>query len=320
MDEFALIDEFFARRSCSRPDVRVGIGDDAAVTTIEAGYELVVATDTVCEGTHFPANTDPHALGHRCLAVNLSDLAAMGAEPLWCTLVLSMPEADPDWLRAFADGFFALAGRHTIALIGGDTVKGPLALTVTVHGRVRPGAYVRRNGAEPGQAIFVTGYPGEAGAGLQLLSKPERAADATELLRRFLYPEPRLREGQSLVPLATAMIDVSDGLQADLSRLLRASRVGAKIELDRAPLSSAVQAMFGKDRALELLLNGGDDYELCFVVPTGQVDALYSVARAWDCNVTNIGETTGEPEIRFTFDGRDFRVPDTSFQHFSAKP
>ena len=218
MDEFALIERFFANGGVERADVRLGIGDDAAVTSMQSGYELVIATDSICQGTHFPEGTEPRALGHRCLAVNLSDLAAMGAEPLWCTLALSLPSAESEWLEAFAAGFFDLARRFEVALIGGDTVRGPLTMTVTVHGRVRPGQQVGRSGAKAGQGVFVTGFPGEAGAGLRLLTgmHADDAAAGRRMIGRFLYPEPRVDAGRALAEYATAMIDVSDGLDADL--------------------------------------------------------------------------------------------------------
>ncbi|MDP7297394.1 MAG: thiamine-phosphate kinase, partial [Gammaproteobacteria bacterium] len=248
MDEFALIEQFFAGRGVCRDDVLLGIGDDAAITRSDSGFELVIATDTICAGTHFLPGTPPRALGHRCLAVNLSDLAAMGAEPLWCTLALSLPEAEPCWVQQFADGFFAIADRFGMALVGGDTVRGPLAMTVTVHGRVKPGRAIRRNGAQEGDSIYITGVPGQAAAGLRVLAASGMTAEAgARPVQRFLYPEPRVMEGLALNGLATAMIDVSDGLIADVPRLLEASRLGAQMELANLPLAAV-----GTDDALEL--------------------------------------------------------------------
>jgi len=318
MDEFALIEKFFANRGVDRADVRLGIGDDAAVTMMEEGYELVIATDSICVGTHFPEDTQPEALGHRCLAVNLSDLAAMGAEPLWCTLVLSLPSAEPDWLAAFANGFFDLAGHFDVALIGGDTVRGALAMTVTVHGRVRPGKHVGRSGAGPGQGIYVTGYTGEAGAGLRLLtgSALDVSSSGRHLIRRFLYPEPRVEEGRSLGGLATAMIDISDGLHVDLVKMLDASHVGGDLFTDKVPLSPELRACCDADEALEIALTGGDDYELCFTVARENDGRLTELLERIACPVTRIGETREESGLRWTGGDGPYRVKANSFQHF----
>ena len=318
MDEFALIEKFFAQQSADRADVRLGIGDDAAVTSLGSEYDLVIATDSICQGTHFPDGTEPRALGHRCLAVNLSDLAAMGAEPMWCTLVLSLPSAEPDWLEAFAGGFLDLARRFNIALIGGDTVRGPLAFTVAVHGRVRPGQHVARSGAGPGQGIFVTGYPGEAAAGLRLMTSAaaETGAAGQRLIGRFLYPEARVDEGCRLGKCATAMIDLSDGLSDDLVKMLEASGVGAELDADRVPLSPDLLACCGRREALELALTGGDDYELCFTVPRERESGLDELLADADCPLTRIGQTSNEPGARWTLNGRPYEVPTTSFRHF----
>jgi thiamine-monophosphate kinase len=319
MDEFALIEKFFANQGVDRADVRLGIGDDAAVTTLHGDYELVIATDSICAGTHFPAGTPPEALGHRCLAVNLSDLAAMGAEPLWCTLVLSLPSAEADWLAAFANGFFDLARRFDVALIGGDTVRGALAMTVTVHGRVRPGKYVGRTGAGSGQGIYVTGDTGEAGAGLRLLtnSAPDVASSGEHLTRRFLYPEPRVNEARLFGELATAMIDISDGLHVDLLKMLDASQVGGDLDTRSVRLSHELQACCGADEALELALTGGDDYELCFTVPQEKESRLAELCERIECPVTRIGETSKEPGARWKNQHGPYHVKTSSFRHFS---
>jgi thiamine-monophosphate kinase len=318
MDEFQLIEKYFTSRGARRDDVRIGIGDDAAVTVLEGGYDLVVATDSICEGTHFPAGTDPRALGHRCLAVNLSDLAAMAAEPLWCTLALSLPATDEDWLQAFAEGFFDLARRFDVALIGGDTVRGPLAMTVTVHGRVKPGQQVTRSGAGPGQGIYVTGFPGEAGAGLKLLTGAATCAaeSSRHLTHRFLYPEARVELGCRLGQFATAMIDMSDGLHVDLARLLDASDVGAELETERVPLSADLLACFTPAEAADLALTGGDDYELCFTAPDKHDAEIEDLAATAGESVTRIGRTCAEIGLRWTRDGRARSIPASSFRHF----
>jgi thiamine-monophosphate kinase len=318
MDEFALIDRFFARRARSRPDVDLGIGDDAAVTLLPAGSALVIASDAMCIGTHFPPGTPPRALGHRCLAINLSDIAAMGAQPLWCTLTLSLNEIDEIWLTEFADGFFALADAYDTALIGGDTVRGPLTMTVTIHGAAQPNRCIRRDGAGVGEGIFVTGYPGEAGAGcgLAVAASGPYAGPEQALMRRFCYPTPRVREGLSLRGIATAMIDVSDGLHEDLGKLLAASRVGADLSAEALPLSDDLLEYVGEERALGLALTGGDDYELCFTVPRANEQELARVSRDWSCPVTRLGETTAGGGVVWTRDQQPFTVPDTAFSHF----
>jgi thiamine-monophosphate kinase len=313
MDEFALIEQFFAGRGVSRDDVRLGIGDDAAVTCCADGFELVIATDTICEGTHFLPGTSPGALGHRCLAVNLSDLAAMGAEPLWCTLALSLPQSEPGWVQSFADSFFSLAEHHAIALIGGDTVRGPLSMTVTVHGRVKPGKAIRRDGAQDGDYIYVTGVPGLAAAGLRLLRDSGGCEDnAAQQVRRFLYPQPRVKEGNALGGLATAMIDVSDGLRADVSRLLAASGLGARMDLIRLPLGEV-----GADDALELALNGGDDYELCFCIPPEREPELNRLVASWPCPVTRIGTAQRDASIVWFNGEQPCNTVTGQFKHFS---
>ena len=315
MDEFALIDRFFANRGPVRADVCLGIGDDAAVTQVATNSELVIATDTLVEGTHFLPGTVPRALGYRCLAVNLSDLAAMGAEPLWCTLSLTLPEGSADWVGSFAEGFMELAERFEIALIGGDTVRGPLAMTVTVHGRVEPGRAIRRAAASAGDGIFVTGALGAAAAGLALLRSGDQGGP---LIDRFLYPSPRVAEGRSLVGIASAMIDVSDGLHVDLARLLDASGLGATLAVETLPLPENLPASAARDRAIELALIGGDDYELCFTVPAEHGDALAHAAAHWDCAVTQIGKTHTESGLAWTVAGETYPLPDTGFRHFGG--
>lgn len=318
MDERTLIDTFFARRpsgaASRRDDVVVGIGDDAAVLHFDAGYELVVATDTIVEGTHFPAGTPAAVIGHRCLAINLSDLAAMGAEPLWYSLALSLPAVEPAWLDEFARGLHALADRHGVALVGGDTVRGPLSATVTVQGRTRPGAAVLRSGARPGDGIWVTGTPGDAVAG-RLLPAGATGDDAEALRRRFLYPEPRVQEGRALPEIATAMLDVSDGLDDDLGKLLVASGVGADLDAGALPLSAALRAVRGDD-AIACALTGGDDYELCFTVLPADEDRLRQLATTWPVPVTRIGTVLAGSGRRWRLGRRDLPVPDRTFRHF----
>lgn len=266
--EFELIARHFTGRGAARGDVRAGVGDDGAVVAVPPGRELVLALDTLVAGTHFPPDTAAHCVGHRALAVNLSDLAAMGAEPAWALLALTLPASDEAWVAAFARGFDELARRSGTALVGGDLTRGPLAVSVTVAGFVAEGRALRRSGARPGDDVWVSGHPGDAGAGLAILqgrlaAGPE-ARDA--LLARFLLPEPRLVLGRALVGLASACIDVSDGLAADLAKLCAASGVAARLDATRLPLSESLLAAAGA-RAAGHALAGGDDYELLFAAP-----------------------------------------------------
>jgi thiamine-monophosphate kinase len=297
--------------------VLLGIGDDAAVLRCEPGWDLVVATDSIAEGTHFPAGIPARAIGHRCLAVNLSDLAAMAAEPLWCSLALSLPTAEALWVKEFAAGLFALADRTNTALIGGDTVRGPLAATVTVQGRVRPGAAVTRAGASVGDGIWVTGHPGDAVAGRLLLDGAVQvpASVREALCQRFLYPEPRLREGLALGVLATAMLDVSDGLHDDIGKLMLASGMGAELDAGLLPLSAELRAA-APERAIEYALTGGDDYELCLAAPERATAQLRAIAAEWTVPVTRIGTVVSEAGVRWRHQGRVLQVPDATFRHF----
>ncbi|HET7675523.1 MAG TPA: thiamine-phosphate kinase, partial [Gammaproteobacteria bacterium] len=226
MDEFALIRRFF-RRDVTRSDVVLGVGDDAALLQTPAGTELAISTDTMVEGVHFPAGAPAHAIGWRALATNLSDLAAMGATPAWATLALTLPQADEAWLQEFARGFFELADQFGVALVGGDVTQGALTVTVTIHGHVPAGAALRRSGAKPGDRVFVTGKLGGAAAGLAAYPNDGRG--------RYLYPQPRVAEGVALRGFASAAIDISDGLVADLGHIAEASGVGAQMALEKVP-------------------------------------------------------------------------------------
>ncbi|QOW22469.1 thiamine-phosphate kinase [Novilysobacter avium] len=299
MAEFDLI-ERIRSRAPSRADIVLGVGDDAAVVRVPPDRELVICTDTLNAGVHFPLDTAPFDIGWKALAVNLSDLAAMGAQPAWCTLSLSMPGDDPAWLDSFLDGFLALAGQHGIALIGGDTTRGPLSIGVTAHGLVEPGRALQRGGAQMGDDIWVSGTLGDAAAALWLMGnagvgatadgrrnpKPALAAPPTQrahsghgetLRERLDRPQPRLAVGLALVGIAHAAIDLSDGLWSDLGHVCRASGLGALVEVDALPASASLSQGFAADDRRTLQASGGDDYELCFTAPPSaraQVEAL----------------------------------------------
>ncbi|GHH55338.1 MULTISPECIES: thiamine-phosphate kinase [Gammaproteobacteria] len=324
MHEFALIDHLRAR-SRGRGDIALGIGDDAALLRVPPGEELVVTMDTLNDGVHFPPESAPFDIGWKTLAVNLSDLAAMGAQPAWCTLSLSLPQVDARWLDGFAEGFFALADRHGVALIGGDTTRGPLSLSVTAMGRVAAGSALRRDAARAGDDIWVTGSLGDAAAALRLwqagtLAVAGAADAAIEPLRQRLQrPAPRVQAGLRLVGLAHAAIDVSDGLLADLGHVCARSRVGAQVYLEALPASAALRAAFEGDERYALQCAGGDDYELCFTAPRQHRDAVEQAMLFADVPVARVGRIVeGEGVVVLDPAGRAWVPPRTGYQHFAG--
>lgn len=317
LSEFQLIRQYFTAATAPRADVVLGIGDDCALLQPPPGRLLAASMDTLVEGRHFPAGADPEALGHKALAVNLSDLAAMGAEPAWAMLALTLPQADADWLDAFMRGLSGLAGRHGVALVGGDTTGGPLSMTLQVQGFVEPGRALRRDGARPGDRLLVSGTLGDAALGLVRLQAGE-APGAIDpwLLQRLERPTPRVALGRLLGGLASAAIDVSDGLLADLGHVCAASAVGAEIELARLPISEPVAARCAAGD-WTAPLSGGDDYELLFSVPPARLQAvLDACARAGE-PVKEIGRLVDEPGIRLAHpDGRVAEETPRGFDHF----
>jgi thiamine-monophosphate kinase len=271
LGEFELIERYLSRLGACRDDVILGVGDDAALVKPPAGLELALAADTIVEGVHFPPGLPPTDVGHRVLAVNLSDMAAMGAEPAWALLTLTLPAAEESWLRGFASGLHELARRYGTAVVGGDTTSGPLAATIAIAGFVPPGQALRRSGARPGDEIWVSGTPGDAAAGLAALSGrlDAPAAVSDPLVRRFTRPEPRIALGMVLRGIATACIDVSDGLAGDLGKLCAASKVGAELDSTLLPRSVAMRGATDPESARRFILAGGDDYELVFTLPPG---------------------------------------------------
>lgn len=317
--EFEIIARYFARPG-ERGDVILGIGDDAALLDVPTGHHLVAAIDTLVEGVHFPAGTVPQAIGHRALAVNLSDLAAMGADPAWALLSLSLPRSDASWLAGFAAGFHALADRSGVRLVGGDTVRGPLVITVQILGTLPAGLALTRSGARAGDAVYVSGVPGEAAAGLDVLQRHGLGLAADALTQRFLYPEPRVALGKAARGIATAGMDVSDGLLADLGKLCRASGCAARIELDTLPQSAAMAELFDPAARERFALSGGDDYELLLTVPQDRV-AEFERRIAGQVACTRIGEILppGTDEtVRCLRAGRSVSVEPAGFDHFTA--
>jgi len=314
--EFALVDRIRARAR-ARADVALGIGDDAAVLDLPPGRQLVVTSDTLVAGVHFPDDTAPADIGWKALAVNLSDLAAMAAEPAWCTLALTLPGGDEAWLDAFLDGFLELADQHGIALVGGDTTRGPLAMTITAMGLVPAGAALRRDGARPGDDVWVTGTLGDAAGALAQWRA--RGPASAKLRYRLDRPTPRVDAGLALRGLASAGIDLSDGLVADLGHVLAASGAGARIELGRLPCSRTLADHFDTPRRWDLQLSGGDDYELCFTAPPARALEIEQVLAALDLPASVVGHVEAEPGLRFMDpEGGAWTPAATGFQHFEG--
>ena len=314
--EFDLI-ERIRRRVATRDDVLLGIGDDAALLQPPAGMQLVVAMDTLNSGVHFPPDTAPADIGWKALAVNLSDLAAMGALPAWCTLSLSLPDADGEFVDGFLDGFLALASQHDLALVGGDTTRGPLSICVAVHGFIDAGQALRRDGARAGDDLWVSGTLGDAAAALSYWQSGG-AIDPT-LRMRLDRPTPRVSLGHVLRGIATSCIDVSDGLLADLGHVCSASGVGALVDVDALPASDALRATFDSEPRRQLQATGGDDYELCFSAPVEAQAAVLAGARQAGVAVTRIGRLDARGGVAtLTSAGADWRAPTPGWQHFAA--
>lgn len=313
MNEFDIIQRFFDRPIAENRGVRLGIGDDAAVVRVPEGYELVLAMDTLISEVHFPADTPADAIGWKALAVNLSDLAAMGAQPYWATLSLTLPEADEQWLADFAEGFHELATRYDVSLIGGDLCRGPLSITVQAHGLVPVGKAIRRTGARPGDTVYVSGSLGEAGYALTVAAADN--AGHGWCRQRLQRPEPRVTAGEALRDLATSAIDVSDGLAGDLGHILTASGVGAEVTVSRLPLSPTLVSAVGLDRAIEYALTAGDDYELCFTAAVVDNDAIEAVAGSTGVAMTAIGRIVEREGLRFDVPLNGGEVQ--AYRHFS---
>lgn len=309
LSEFSLIDKFFKQKKHLNGHTNLGIGDDCALLSIPTGYELAITTDTMVENVHFFADADPAQLGHKLLAVNLSDLAAMGAKPISVTLALTLPRVDENWLRQFSNGFLGLATQFSIDLIGGDTTQGALTLTVQAMGIVPNGQALKRSTAQIGDAIFMTGNLGDAGLGLKI-KQGYRHEDAQEALNRFHAPMPRIETGLALQGIASACIDISDGLLSDLGHILKQSEVGACIEWEKLPFSSSVNAYIAQTGDALMPLISGDDYELCFTVPT-------KLAHCVPNNCTQIGTIEAQLGLRLKKSGHIETLTAKGYEHFS---
>ncbi len=322
LGEFDLIEHYFLRREGEGPRrAVVGNGDDCAVIAPAPGMQIAISTDTLVEGRHFLSTVDPVRLGHKSLAVNLSDLAACGARPLGFTLALTLPRVDTHWLGGFAQGLLALADAHDCELIGGDTTAGPLTIGITVLGEVPAGGALLRSGARPGDQLWVSGQPGEARLALEAfrgtLVPPLSADDFQHTRDRMECPTPRVALGLALRGLATSAVDVSDGLLGDLAHILKRSRVGARLHLEQLPRSACLQR-HSPSAQLDMLLAGGDDYELLFTAPAHQASAVEAAARQARVPVTCIGHMVSEPGLQLLQHGQSVTNRWTSFDHFKA--
>lgn len=321
--EFELIQRFFNRRIRDKPDIVLGVGDDAALISPPADQQLVIAIDTLVKGVHFPDTTSPYDIGWKALAVNLSDLAAMGAEPAWFTLALTLPESSESWLTAFSRGLFDLANQYKLPLIGGDTTRGPLTVTIQVAGTVPPGQALLRAGASPGDHIFVSGSLGDATLALQLLAGDlsASAVDYPELLAHLNRPLPRIAEGCALRGIASCAIDISDGLLADLQHILDASNCGAEIFQVHLPFSPAARQLLSRYPELwRALISGGDDYQLCFCVAPENIAHLKHMAQQHDFHFTEIGHVCAARELRcLDATGKAVDVSAQGYTHFSEE-
>jgi len=314
--EFEVIARYFTRESTDK-DVVLGVGDDAAVLAVDG--QLAVTVDTLVAGVHFPDDTAPHLLGYRLLAVNLSDLAAMGARPRWCTLALTLPSADEQWLEGFSRGLFELAERFGVSLVGGDLTRGPLTLTLQLMGSVDSQGFLTRGGGNLGDDVYVTGTLGDSSAGIALIN--ERAttvlgSPAEALKRRFYRPLPRVGAGLALRGLATAAIDVSDGLLADLGHICEASGCGAVVDVERVPISAELLSLFPPQEALAHALGGGDDYELCFTAPPALAAEVEASLEATGTRVKRIGQLVAGQGVECRRDGQPFAPSARGYRHF----
>jgi thiamine-monophosphate kinase len=316
--EFDLIARHFTRAT---PGAVLGVGDDCALLAPSPGMQLAVSSDMLLEGRHFSPQDSPAGIGHKSLAVNLSDLAAMGATPRWATLSIALPEANDAWLTAFARGFFRMADLHGIELVGGDTTRGPLTISLTVMGEVPPAQALRRDGAQVNDDIWVSGVLGSAAMALAYrqgrLSMEQ--IDAARVLPALYLPMPQVELGIALRGIAHSAIDISDGLLGDLGHILQRSNVGAILEFAALPTLPVVQTYLHEAVARNCVLAGGDDYELCFTAPQSKRDAVLAAAADADVAVTRIGRIRAEPGLTvLDADGQSLTLDQTGYDHFAA--
>ena len=317
MSEFSLIQRYFTRAT---PTAVLGVGDDAALLRVAAGMELAVSTDMLVSGTHFFGDADPFMLGHKALAVNLSDMAAMGAQPRWATLALSLPAENAAWLEQFSAGFFALAETHNVELIGGDTTHGPLNLSITIMGEVPQGAALRRDAAQLGDEIWVSGRVGDAALALAHMQGKLTLDEAgfNAVAPALHMPQPRVALGLALRGVAHSAIDVSDGLLADLGHILARSQVAANLQFAALPLSGLLRPFIGQALGQQCALAGGDDYELCFTAAPAQRAAIEKISAALELPLSCIGHVVAGSGCRvYAADGKEMQTGKTGYDHFN---
>ncbi len=317
LSEFELIRRYFQSPEPNRSDVILGIGDDCALLQPAAAQQLALSTDTLVSGIHFFPDVDPESLGHKVLAVNLSDLAAMGAQPAWVSLAITLPRVDELWLSSFSGGFSRLAKKYNVQLVGGDTTRGPLSITVQVMGFVNPNESLRRDAACSGDSVYVTGTLGDAALALQMLQREGMDSVSNELLQQLLMPMPRVEFGVALSQYTNCAIDVSDGLLADLGHIATTSGVGVELQLDKLPLSAQYMDSVESEKSYSLALTGGDDYELCLTVKPEQCSNVESLAQEQGLQLTRIGRVVSGSGVRCVDEsGRIVALETGGFDHF----
>ncbi|VAW56187.1 Thiamine-monophosphate kinase [hydrothermal vent metagenome] len=321
MSEFDLINQFFKDSTLKRDDILLGIGDDCAILSPPPGKSLAVSTDTLISGVHFPKSTRAEDIGYKSLAVNLSDLAAMGAEPAWVSLAISLPDTDEVWLKDFMRGFNELSQKYNVALIGGDTTQGPLSITINITGFISEKLALKRSNANVGDAIFVTGTIGDAFIGLKaaLDNNLKTGLSSRQLnycLQRLNRPQPQIKAGQLLRAFNSAAIDISDGLYVDLKHICKASGVGACLALENVPLSTELLAFYNGKPDWQTIINAGDDYELCFTCPQHQVTEMTQVMKTHQIEATCIGKMVEKPGVECWNKTECLVVKSAGYNHF----
>ena len=319
MGEFDLIKRYFLRKSLQN-DVLLSVGDDCAITSIPTGYQLAITTDTLVEGTHFLPSISPADLAYKSVAVNLSDLAAMGATPTWMSLALTLPEIKEAWLAEFSQSLFAILDRYGVSLIGGDTTKGSLSITLTAQGFLPENKGLFRHQAKVGDWIFVSGFLGDSAAGLDLLLQNRKIENESDryFIQRHLHPTPRVELGLALRSFSCCALDISDGLLADLEHILERSQVGAEIYLENLPLSRHLCTQYEQTQAEKFALTGGEDYELCFTVSEEKREEMEQVLRLQGIKVTCIGKILPQTSgLNLLKNGEKVALPEhCGFDHF----
>ncbi|MDC1255939.1 thiamine-phosphate kinase [bacterium] len=319
MKEFELIKKYFTEQAVNRKDVHLGIGDDCAIVTPSERQNIAVTTDTLVAGVHFPHTTSARAIGHKSIAVNLSDLAAMGAEPSWVSLAITLPEINESWVGEFCAGVFELCEFYNVQLIGGDTTQGPLSITVTAQGLIPYDKHITRNGAKAGDWIYVTGEIGDAALALKhvLAESVIEPLHLGKLRAKLDFPKPRILAGQALRDYASSAIDLSDGLISDLNHICKGSNVGANIVLEDLPLSYELIDSVGLEQAIELALIGGDDYELLFTVSEDNKVGMETALSNCGVPVSCIGQLNGNDKITTTLNSKPAMINAQGFEHFT---